>query len=51
VEKVANRGALERLYGVDEVEGLSRHFQLFVEAIANTWIGELWWVDGLKVGV
>lgn len=52
VEKAASPCALERAYGDDEVEGLIRHFQQFVEAIANAWIGELWWVDwGSKVGV
>lgn len=43
VEK-ADTCALVRAYGDAEVEGLIRHFQQFVEAIANVWIGELWWI-------
>lgn len=35
VEKAATRCVLERAYGDAEVEGLIRHFQQFVEAIAN----------------
>lgn len=44
MEKAASPCALDRAYGDDEEEGLIRHFQQFVEAIANAWIGELWWV-------
>ncbi|KFY07846.1 hypothetical protein V491_08490, partial [Pseudogymnoascus sp. VKM F-3775] len=52
VEK-ADTCALVRAYGDAEEEGLIRHFQQFVEAIANAWIGELWWVGWVlsKVGV
>jgi hypothetical protein len=41
VENAASRCVLERAYGDDEAEGLTRHFQQFVEAIANAWVGEL----------
>lgn len=53
VEKAASRGALERPYEAGETEGLRRHFQQFVEAIASAWIGKLWCVgtDALMLEV